>query len=715
MHWLVLLTPLATAGEGMWLPEQVPDVAPAFADKGLVLDPATLADPLGDPLGAIISLGGCSASFVSETGLIATNYHCVEGYLQYNATAEAPLQVEGYAAGSQQEELSVGPTGRVRIVEKITNVTDQVMARVSPRLKGKKRRDRLAANQKALVASCEEQDNRRCYVASYYGGREYRLVQSLELQDLRLVYAPHQGVGQFGGEIDNWMWPRHTADFAFLRAYTAPDGSSAPYAEDNIPYVPAHHLVPNPEGADPGEFVMVAGFPGRTQRHQLAEQVAFRIEEQIPRSIAARQAKMAILQKHADADPAAAAVLSAPIGYLANYEKNFRGLLEGFERHDLMSRKRAEQDALLVWVEKNPTRAQKWGRAMSDLRADVAAEQQESLRAMRLGEVAGNDLLSVAYTAVRWAEERTKKKDLDRESGYQDRDRDRIEGRFDRLDRTYHAPSEKELLRWALDEHAKAPAAEQVPALTSWIEAHGGIEAAVEELFAAQTLTTAEGRKALLDKNVTELEAMDDPWLDLALHLEREFYAAEREQAHERSGDRSRLWPAWYEALEAWHAEKGEPLYPDANSSLRLTLGVVKGYSPQDGLLALPQTTLSGMAQKATGAFPFNAPEAIVEAAQDGQNSRWYSEELGDVPVNSLSTLDITGGNSGSAVMDGKGQWVGLAFDGNYESIASDWVWLDDVTRCIQVDLRYILWVLDHEPKAGWLLEELGAAPAAAE
>lgn len=247
---LALALSLATAGEGMWLPEQVP--ALGLDEQGLELAAEQLSDPLKHPLGAIVSLGFCSASFVSEDGLIATNHHCVTSFLQYLSDADNPVFATGYAAATRADEPTLGPTARVRVVEKLTDVTDVVLGKVGRRTSDAKRHQRIDEATKTLVAECEAQPGRRCYVAPQFGGSTYRLIQTLELQDLRMVYAPPDAVGQFGGDVDNWMWPRHSADFAFLRAYVAPDGSPAPYADDNVPYQPPHHLEVATEGVDEG-------------------------------------------------------------------------------------------------------------------------------------------------------------------------------------------------------------------------------------------------------------------------------------------------------------------------------------------------------------------------------------------------------------------------------------------------------------------------------
>lgn len=698
---VLLLSLLAHADEGMWLPEQLPEIGPAWQEKGLEIAPEALADPLAEPLGSIVSLGFCSASFVSPDGLVATNHHCVEGYLQVNSTGERNLHKDGFVAPKLEDEISAGPAARLWVVDEITDVTDQVLAKVKRRTKDGVRYERVEQAKKRLIAACEREPNRRCRVATYRGGAEYRLIRSLEIQDVRLVMAPPMSVGQFGGDVDNWMWPRHGADFSFLRAYVAPDGSSAPFSTENVPYKPAHHLQVDPTGAEPDSFVMVAGYPGRTSRHARAVTLDWYANRYLPVSLELMRAVHDTLVGFAESDPEAAARLGRPISGLANGIKNSDGLLEGLDHGDLIAAKAAREQELLDWVDADATRKKQW---RADLDAHVALLEEDQADAMQrlyvgwLGR--GADLLSVARTAVRLAEER-ELPDIERDRGFQDRDVERIRARFQQMDRTLHLPSDEAVFRDLLARYQALPEPQRVAEIDAWIAEKGGTDAAVKALYGAPALAGAEARLALLDMDSEALAASDDPWVQLA----RVFVAWEepiRERDEAVSGAKLRVQPTWYAALEAWNAEQGKVLYDDANGTLRLTLGHVKGYSPQDGLLALPQTTLGGFAAKA-GEAPFDAPSSFVERAA----------AEADHPMNFLSTLDITGGNSGSAVLDGKGRFVGLAFDGNYESIAADWIFLPGITRCISVDVRAIQWVLEGTSGAERLLSELGLSQVA--
>ncbi|MGH8075525.1 MAG: S46 family peptidase, partial [Lysobacter sp.] len=260
----------ATAGEGMWVPQQLPEIAGPLKKAGLELPPEQLADLTGDPMGAVVSLGGCTASFVSPQGLVVTNHHCAYGAIQLNSTPENNLIDKGFNAPTRADEVSAGPNARIYVLDSIQDVTTQVRDAIAAAPDAAGRSHALEAIEKRLVADCEADEGYRCQFYSFAGGNTYRLFKNLEIKDVRLVHAPPNSVGSYGGDVDNWMWPRHTGDFSFYRAYVGPDGKPAAFAEDNVPYQPEHWLKVTQESLETGDFVMVAGYPGRTARYALA-------------------------------------------------------------------------------------------------------------------------------------------------------------------------------------------------------------------------------------------------------------------------------------------------------------------------------------------------------------------------------------------------------------------------------------------------------------
>ena len=262
----------ARADEGMWVPQQLPEISKSLKKAGLKLDPRQLANLTGDPLGAVVSLGGCTASFVSPQGLVVTNHHCAYGAIQLNSTPERNLIDTGFNAASPGDELSAGPNARVYVLDEITDVTAQVRQAIAAAPSPIERTRAVDNLEKQLISSCEAGGGYRCRLYSFFGGNTYRLFKNLEIKDVRLAYAPPSSIGNYGGEIDNWMWPRHTGDFSFYRAYVGKDGKPAAYSKDNVPYQPKHWLRIADKPLGVGDFVMVAGYPGSTSRYALADE-----------------------------------------------------------------------------------------------------------------------------------------------------------------------------------------------------------------------------------------------------------------------------------------------------------------------------------------------------------------------------------------------------------------------------------------------------------
>ncbi|CDM60054.1 MULTISPECIES: S46 family peptidase [Rhizobium] len=695
----------ASANEGMWMPGQTAELGAAMRADGLQIDPAQLSRLDAYPLSAIVSLDGCSASFVSPQGLVATNHHCVLGSIQYNSTESQDYLTNGFLAKSLDEELPAAPDSRIYVIEDMRDVTADMLKGVSDKLNGFARYERLEANRKALIAVCEEQPNRRCGVRFYYGGASYYLEQKLEIEDVRLVYAPALGIGNFGGETDNWMWPRHTGDFGFYRAYVAPDGSSRPYARDNVPYRPKSWLRIASEGVQEGDFVMVAGFPGATYRFLTAGEMEFNFAHYEP------------LQQHllsnyaSQITQATAGNRDAQIGYapllqgVENYEKKLAGDLAGVDAIGLSARKATEEKAYRDWVADDPARQARYGAAIRELDAMVAENSQVSFEGLRQGLLDSAQMLSSTRTLYRWAKEHEKPDD-DRERGFQDRDRNAIADRLKQLERRYLSDVDRKLFEAALEEYRRLDAKDRDTAFETALEQIG-----LDRLYGDTKLDDTATRFGWLDKPAAAFEASDDPFIRLAVALYPGDIAAERAEK-DRVGRTQAARATYMRGLLAYRQAVGRPMYPDANGSLRLTWGKVTGQT-RDGQIWTPFTTAEGLLAKHTGKGEFDAPVAAIAAIRAKDYGPYVAPAQGTLPVDFISTVDITNGNSGSATLNGRGEFVGLAFDGVLEGVISDWAApIADRTRSIHVDSRFILWTMDKIDDAGRLLKEMGVRPA---
>jgi hypothetical protein len=337
-----LLAASVSAGEGMWVPQQLPEIAGPLKDAGLELAPEQLADLTADPLGAVVALGGCTASFVSPNGLVATNHHCAYGAIQLNSTPDKNLMALGFNAATPADEVSAGPNARVFVMDRITDVSADVLAAVASASDGIARQNALEARQKALIAECERDAGYRCTLYSFFEGQTFRLFRQIEIKDVRLAYAPPSSIGNFGGEIDNWMWPRHTGDFTFYRAYVGPDGKPAAFSKDNVPYRPKHWLNLADQPLAAGDFVMVAGYPGRTNRYALFDELRGVVEWQYPIVGQHLKSLVAMVEAAGKSDKVVEVKYAATIRGWQNSMKNWDGQLEGFKRVNALVTKQAE-------------------------------------------------------------------------------------------------------------------------------------------------------------------------------------------------------------------------------------------------------------------------------------------------------------------------------------------------------------------------------------
>ncbi|MFC5460468.1 S46 family peptidase [Massilia niabensis] len=701
----------AQADEGMWMPQQLPQVAQQLKAAGLELDPATLTKLTEFPMGAIVSLGGCSASFVSPQGLVVTNHHCVYNSIAVNSTPQRDLLANGFLAKTFAEEVPASPGSRVFVTEEVANVTDQIIDAKVAKLTGKARIDAIEKNQKEMVAACEKTPGYRCTVASYYGGLEFYRLKQLEIRDVRLVHAPPSGVGKFGGDTDNWMWPRHTGDYGFYRAYVSKDGKAADYSTDNVPYVPKHHLKVAAEGSKEGDFIMVLGYPGRTNRHRLPSEVASTFEWNYPAFVQASADVLSIIERETKNDPAAKLKYAGQVANVNNYYKNRKGMLTSYENSDFLARKTAEHNAMKAWVNGDTARKKQFG---ADIEAveKLIAERDSKARKSFYASYMQPRFLGSAQTLYRLANERTKP-DAQRKSGYQERDMARLTSVITGQDRTYDEKVDKALVQHFLAKYLAQPVAEQDAAFNAALGIRAGmsqdeLKAALDKAYAGSTLANKEARTAWLKKSPAEFKASNDAFIKAAVSM---YDADLKNEAKEEElgGKIQKSYSGYMKAKIAYMNSKGQAVYPDANGTLRVTFGKIAGREHgADGTGSWTAfTTVKGVVAKHTGEGEFNAPTAQLAAIKAKDFGKYVDPQLKTVPVNYLATLDITGGNSGSAALNKRGELIGLAFDGTLDSIISDWDFNAANTRDIQVDVRYMLWNMKHVDKADNLLKEM--------
>lgn len=698
------------ADEGMWQPHQLPSIATKLVDAGLKLDPNSLTNLTDFPMGAIVSLGGCTASFVSDKGLVATNHHCVYGSVQYNSTEENNLLKNGFLAKSFKEELPATPGSRIYVTEEITPVTKMINAALTETMTGAERFKSIDKSSKSLVAECESDSKYRCSVVNFHGGLEYYLFKQLTIRDVRLVHAPASSVGKYGGDIDNWMWPRHTGDYGFYRAYVGKDGQPADYSTDNVPYEPKHHLKVNKSSVDEDDYIMVLGYPGRTNRYRTALEVENQFTWTYPKAKAYREEIINLIHNNSAPGSDARIKYESTLASLANYAKNYGSMVESYNKGTTLSRKQELESNLNTWINADTALKNKYGKALNGLNSLIKQDQQTQARDLILGYLNYGKMYSTANRLYRLSQENTKP-NIDRKRGYQERDIARFEQGMKAVNRRYDAEIDQKIVLAMFKHYVQLPKAQRLQSLDMFFGVDKNFneqqfQAKLEKMYQKTELNKEETRLNWMKKSSEDFKNSNDPFIQLAVAT-----SAERKQLEEASEDLSgniqSYRPKYMAALIAYFNSKNLPVYADANSTLRVTYGNVKGYSPQDGLVATPFTTLEGIVRKDTGIAPFDAPKKELSLIKKKQYGEYAKKELGSVPVNFLGTLDITGGNSGSPTLNDKAEFVGLVFDGVYESIIGDWDYDTKLNRSIHVDIKYMLWVMEHVDGATNLIEEM--------
>lgn len=694
----------------MWMPSQLPDIAKQMKAAGFKGDPRDLAELAKPPMNAVVKVGGASGAFVSEQGLVLTNHHVAFGVIQYNSGKSSDgggrdLIKDGYTAATRADELPANPDYRVLVTVGFDRITDRILADAKGR-QGRAYYDAVDGATKAAIAECEREVGYRCSVANMYYGTDFYLVRQLELRDVRLVYAPPNDIGNYGGEVDNFMWPRHAGDFTLLRAYVGKDGKPADHSPDNVPYVPPAHLQVSTANLKEGDYAMLAGYPGITFRHRMASEFKQQVEWQLPSRVALFQRLIGVIEGTAAKDEAARVSYASQVRSLKNSLKRAQGELDGLRRSNAVAVRRDDEAAMHAWLDKQADATT----TETDIVAvqavlDKAAEMREGDQLLGVI-VSQSQLLKSAVTLQRLAHERTKP-NTQRESGYQQRDEALITGQLRQVQRRYAVDVEKALLAELIGQYQALPAAQHVPEFDAVFgTTPEQLKAKLDALYAGTQLGNEGMRMDAMKADPAVLAASKDTLLRAAstllpalLRLEDEKKASE--------GELLRLRPAYMRALTGFRKSQGRAVYPDANSTLRVSYGRVSALAPRDAVHYAPLTTVQGILEKHAGEEPFNAPQPLRDAIAKGDFGSTAEPTLNTQAVDFLTNLDTTGGNSGSAVMDANGKLIGLNFDSNWEAVSASWMFDPRYKRAIHVDMRYMRWLMAKVYPAPHLLKEM--------
>jgi len=650
---------------------------------------------------AVVIIPGCTGEIVSSQGLLLTNHHCGYGSIQAHSSVEHDYLKDGFWAMSKDEELP-NPGMFANFLLRIEDVTSQVLANVK---EGMSETDRIAAVNEArqsIEKKATEGNNYRAQVGSFYGGNYFYLLVYERYTDVRLVGAPPSSIGKFGFDTDNWEWPRHTGDFSVFRVYSGPDGKPAPYAKENIPLKPKHYLPVSIKDKNKGDFAMILGYPGRTNRYMTSWEVNEQLKIVHPDRIKIRGIKQEVWMKDMMADQKVNIQYSAKYSGSSNYWKYSIGQKSSLEKLNVIAKKEETENQFNKWVVTTPERKAKYGDALNMIKTSIEsrAEYYNALQyiseCMQGCELFGlNRRVDGLVTALR------------------SKDTQKISDAVAQMKTTgsdfykdYNSSTDNKSTKAMLNLYrADVPAKFHPDFYANVVDKKfkGNIDKFVDDMFSKSIFASEAKLNAFLSKPVLKTIESDPVYLTATSFFKTGGDISKGSSQFDASlATGKRIWIA---ALMEMAPEKTQ--YPDANSTMRLTYGTVQDYDPRDGVTYKYFTTLQGVVDKfKPGDYEFDLPKRLIDLNNKKEFGRYVSSN-GSMPVCFLTTNDITGGNSGSPVMNGNGELIGLAFDGNWESMSGDIAYEPQLQRTIVVDIRYVLWIMDVYAGAKNLVDEM--------
>ena len=713
--------------EGMWLPMLVERLNYADMQKmGLHLTAKELYDINNSSIkDAIVSMGFfCTGEFVSDQGLYLTNHHCGYGTIQANSTTEHDYLTDGFWAKSKDQELPIEDL-TVYTLNYMDDVTKAILEGISDSTSESSRAKMVRKAVAKMKKNKSEDGLYRVDIKSFFNGNEYYMFVYNQFKDVRLVGAPPEAIGKYGGDTDNWMWPRHTGDFSMFRIYTATDGTAATYSKDNIPFKPKHFLPVSLKGVQDDDFTMIWGYPGSTDRYLTSYGIEEALNIKNPTTVNIRDHKLKVMKKHMNADHATRIQYAAKYAQTANYWKYFIGQSKGLKRLHVYDKKKEIEDQYQKWADATPERKAKYGDALKMIADGYTAGQPYAKPLTYMNEAVFQGAENVYYSFSAFSlymtlETQASQKDKDKkaamdesikgqaeelaagiDSHFKDYDFETDKELFSTLMGMYFKNVDKEYSAFWKDKKDESKRKYVIDFINKKYK--GDFNRYTEDIYAKSIFVDANKMKEFCE-NPSLKVLQKDPGFQLTIALVnaiRDLYG--KSAAAEGDMDKGRR--LFVDGVRQMNPDKS--YYPNANSTLRMSYGQVKSYHPQDAVTYNYFTTLEGLMMKEdTSTTEFIVPQKLKDlyATKDyGQ----YADKDGTMHVCFLSTNDITGGNSGSPIMNANGELIGIAFDGNWEAMSGDIFFENSIQRTINVDIRYVMFVIDKLGGAQNLIDEM--------